>query len=174
MGRTVGDAGTTADEVVVHETAHFPLELQATRIFVQTGSIAATAKQLGVPMAQIRAFSKTIWWQDEVAALQRDIAAQLDANLTRVLDFTLEALLDRVTNGDVVLVKGAEKRVRMKAATLAQVASVVFDKRQLVRNMPTAIAGDTQKLNVLAQKLRALGAKDITILENGDASTQEG
>jgi len=41
-----------------------------------------------------------------------------------------------------------------------------------LRNEPTAIAGETGKVQVLADKLRALGAKDITIIEE-DGSAKE-
>lgn len=170
MGRKVGDGTPEEGDEALPEglavVAAASKELQAVRIFVQTGSLAAVSRQLGVPMAELAKFAKTVWWQQEVAALQRDASAQLDAGLTRILDMSLEQLILRLTTGDTVMTKQGPKVMPLKADTLARIADIVFTKRQLLRNQPTAIAGDTNKLNILATKLRALGAKDIGYIED--------
>jgi hypothetical protein len=145
-----------------------PLELQAVRLFVRTGTLAAAARELGLPLADVRRWSQSIWWQTEVAALQRESSALADAMLTRIFDTGMDALLDRLTLGDVRMFGGKQVRVPVKAEVLAHIIDVAFTKRQLLRNEPTAIAGDTKRLNTLAQKLRALGAQDVTILEEAD------
>jgi hypothetical protein len=154
-----------------------PLELRAVRAFLVSGSYAATAREMGVPVAVVKGWSTEIWWQEEVAALQRDMAAKLDSDMTRILNFSLDQLLNRITCGDTVVMRtkeGIEEvQVPLKADTLARIADVVFTKRQLLRNQPTAIAGDTKKLNTLALKLKALGARDVTILEDHRAKKEE-
>lgn len=160
-------------ELPAEQLVTVPKELLAVRAFVHTGSMAAAAREIGEPIATIRAYAKTVWWQDEVAALQRDNMARLDASLTKILDSSIDALLTRITEGDTVLTKKGKVQVPLKADTLNRIADVVFTKRQLLRNQPTAIAGDTKKLNTLALKLKALGARDVTILENGSATPEE-
>lgn len=152
-----------------------PMELQAVRLFVKTGTLAATARELGLPLSDVRRWSQAVWWQTEVAALQRESAALADAMLTRIFDLGMDAMLDRLTFGDVRMYGGKQIRVPVKAEVLAHIIDVAFTKRQLLRNEPTAIAGDTKRLNTLAQKLRALGAQDVTILEEEPhAPPQEG
>lgn len=169
----------TKDGFSVAQLDELPIELKTVRAFVQTGSLAAAAREVGLSVQQVRIYAQQVWWQQEVAALQRDSSARLDAELTTILDLTLGQLLQRLHTGDTIAIKtkkGVETRqVPLKADTLTRIADVVFTKRQLLRNQPTAIAGDTKKLNTLAMKLRALGAKDASILdvEAKDASAQK-
>lgn len=177
MGRKVGDAGTSSEGDLVGVESMpiaLPLELQAVRLFVKTGTLAATARELGLPLADVRRWSQAVWWQTEVAALQRESSALADAMLTRIFDTSMDALLERLTYGDVRLMGGKQVRVPVKAEVLAHIVDVAFTKRQLLRNEPTAIAGDTKRLNTLAQKLRALGAQDVTILEEASDGSAQG
>lgn len=142
------------------------MELRAIRSYLQTGSLASVSRETGISIIELQKWTRTVWWQQELAALKRDANAASEAALTRILDCTLIELLDRVQLGDIrVDGQGKSHRTPIKADTLARIADVVFTKRQLIRNAPTAIAGDTNKLNTLAAKLRALGAKDITIID---------
>ena len=74
-----------------------------------------------------------------------------------MLDKTLVALEDRLDNGDQVMTAMGLQNVPLSAKDLIRLADVVFDKRQLVRNLPTQIDGDSSKLASLAEKLSQLG-----------------
>lgn len=178
MPRSVGDGPKEEGDLVgVESTAiALPMELQAVRLFVRTGTLAGAARELGIPLADVRRWSQSVWWQTEVAALQRESNSLADAMLTRIFDMGMDALIDRVTYGDPKLTKAGLIRIPVKAEVLTRIVDIAFTKRQLLRNQPTAIAGDTKRLNTLAQKLRALGAQDVTILEEEifDGPTQEG
>lgn len=134
-------------------------DLEAVRLYSLTGSLAKVSRELGVPLYELTKLTRTQWWQDELAALRREEMALTNASLTRVFDQTLAQIEDRLTNGDFTVSQGgALRRVPVSASTLARLADMVFDKRQLVRNEPTIIAGDNDKLARLADKLRRLGA----------------
>lgn len=140
--------------------------LEAVRRFAACGSLARVAEELSVPIYELKKLSRTEIWGRELAELQRAEAAQLNVTLTRLFDATLSGLSDRLENGDIQVIGGITKRVPLSANTLARVAEVVFDKRQLVRQLPTSIIEtDNRKLEGLAQRLRALGARDITLLD---------
>jgi hypothetical protein len=47
--------------------------------------------------------------------------------------------MDRLENGDPVLISGEIRRTPVSARDLAMVAAIVYDKRALLREDPTAI-----------------------------------
>lgn len=132
-------------------------EKDAARLYYQTGSYIKTAQGLGVSIYEVTRLGKTGWWRDEIAALERDEIAQSNVRMTRLLDMTLDELEDRLVNGDEVVVGGQLTTKKVDARTLATVANVIFDKRQLLRGMPTRIDSNEGKLEELADKLRTLG-----------------
>lgn len=144
------------------------VETAAAQAYVRLGSYAAVAREMGVPVSAVQKMARSLWWQDEVAAYQREQQAMLDANLTQLLGKTLEQIEERLTHGETRVTKdGDVYQVPVPASALASLANVIFNQRQIIRNQPTSIAGDTQKLQTLSEKLRMLGAKDITVIENG-------
>jgi hypothetical protein len=154
------------DKLEGGERESIPL-IEAVRLFVHTGSLAEVARTLNVPIYDLKKVSRSETWARELAEMQRAEAAALNVKLTTLLNSTLDGLEDRLTNGDMQVVGGVMRRVPLAASTLARVAEVVFDKRQLVRQLPTAIVeADNKKLEGLARQLRALGAKDVTLLED--------
>jgi hypothetical protein len=169
----VVDEGWAEGEVVeAREPARKEIDaLHAVRLFAQTGSLAEVARQLEVPIYELKKLSRTEFWGRELAELQRAEAALLNVRLTRMLDTTLEAIEDRLAHGDFNFSGGKMFRTPVTAATLARVADCVFEKQRLVRDLPTAIVDvENRKLATLAQRLRALGAQDITLLD-ADAPT---
>lgn len=160
----------TPDTPQAQDTAHPVVSVQtaAAQAYVRLGSYAAVGRELGLPVSEVQRMARTMYWQDEVAAYQREQQAVLDARLTQLLGRTLEEVEDRLAYGDWRMDKnGKEVRLPVTASTLASLANVIFNQRQIIRNQPTSIAGDTQKLQTLSEKLRMLGAKDITVIENG-------
>lgn len=137
--------------------------LKAVRLFAQTGSLALVARELNVPIYELKKLSRTEFWARELGELQRAEAALLNVKLTKLFDTVLEKIENRLTHGDI---GPMGMRMPMNGMTLARVADSIFEKRQLIRELPTAIVGeDNKKLSLLAQRLRALGAKDIDLLD---------
>ena len=139
-----------------------PWEIAACRRYCETGNMAGTAREFGKTIYELNKLSRTLWWQEEEVRYKKDSATMLDATYTRVLDAALIRLEDRIINGEVTGVNkdGSERRMPVTASVLTRVADSVFIKRQLLRNEPTTIPGDTDRMNILAEKLKALGRKD--------------
>jgi hypothetical protein len=132
--------------------------LEAVRLFVKLGTLSAVSRELNISLRDLTRASRQIWWQDEVILLRREQQAALDASFTKLHNQTVAELIDRVENGEQVYSKkGVLVRVPMKARDIAAVAHIIFTERQLLRNEPTAIQGDSGKVQVLADKLRLLG-----------------
>lgn len=153
------------------EAAALPWEVQACAFFVETGNMAATARRFNTSVYHIKAMMAKMWWQDHEAALRQQHKLKSEAGFTRIVEKGLALLEDRLDNGEVIKVKidpktgeRIEVRAPMKSLDIAKITDMAFMKRQLVRNDPTAIAGSTETLSVLARKLQALGAKDPALL----------
>lgn len=155
---------TTALQIDAANLAPVALELEAVRLYSQTGSLAAVSRQLGVAIYELQKLQRTEWWQAELAALRREEQAIKNARLSRIHQLTLDALEDRVTHGDFVMKGNGFVRVKMSGKDLARVSEAVFKQRQLLLGEPTSIDGSNKKLEELSQKLRALGAKDASHL----------
>lgn len=159
------EGGTDLEEEVTWELA-------ACRHYAETGSITETARHFHKTHYQIKKLMATAWWQDEVSRVRQEAVVKADAGYSKLLDLSIEQLLDRVVKGEITGVKEnkvtgvvEEKRVPLKVLDLVRINDLAFMKRALIRNEPTDIQGGTQSLTVLAQKLRALGAKDPSIID---------
>lgn len=159
--------GESVQEVGVGMAAPSAIDLlTAVRLFSLTGSLAAVAKELNVPIYALKKLSRTETWGRELADIQNAEAALLNVKMSKILDMSLDMMADRLEHGDFTVSAGKLVRSPLAATTLARVADCVFDKQRLLRDLPTAIiGGDNKKLAILAQRLRALGAKDIEYLD---------
>lgn len=137
------------------------VNLEAVRIFVKSGRLRAVSEQMGVPLADVQRWSRQVWWIDEVTALRREQNSLMDAMLTSLHGRTIEEMMRLVEEGETITEvkrgKIVTRKVPLKATHLAKICEVVFTQRQLLREQPTSIQGDTGKVQLLADKLRLLG-----------------
>lgn len=131
--------------------------MEAAAIYVREGTVLAVSREMGIPAHVIDALSRTLWWEQEVVAIKRAQSAIMDARLTKIMEKSLEEIEDRLENGDEHHFKGNIVKTKVDAIALARVLDVSFTKRQILRNEPTSIPGDTDKMRKLADKLKALG-----------------
>lgn len=115
--------------------------------------------ETGVPYETIKQWRSSTWWADIHKELQSEDKQQLDARLTKILDKTLDSILDRLENGEFVYDQktGSLKRspVKLRDATVAM--HTVMDKRQLIRKEPTKIVeaeSTNQQLANLAKQFQ--------------------
>ena len=131
---------------------------EAMTTFLRTGSMAAAARSVGMSTYELHKVTKTPQWMEEVALRKRMERAALEVSFTRILDTTLIKLMDRVENGETFIDKdGVERHREITASDLCKITQVVFDKRQLLRGLPTAVTNEGNKLTELARKLESLG-----------------
>lgn len=144
--------------------------------------------ETGVPYETIKQWRASTWWADIHKELQSEDKQQLDARLTKILDKTLDSILDRLENGEFVYDQktGSLKRspVKLRDATVAM--NTVMDKRQLIRKEPTKIVeseSTNQQLANLAkqfqefvtgkkqeEKDKPLYIEGETLQDNGDGT----
>lgn len=153
------------------EGENVPWEVAACAYYAECGNITLTARQFHKSTYQVKKLLGLAWFQDELARLKQEAVTKADAGYSKLLDLTMEQLLDRVVKGDVVRMKENKKtgemeevRAPLRVYDLVRINELSFMKRQILRNEPTEIQGGTQALTVLAQKLRALGSKDPALI----------
>jgi len=145
------------------------VEIAICRRYCETGNMALCAREFNRTVYELNKMSRTLWWQEEEVRFKKDSLTVLDATYTRLLDKALMVAIERIEQGEVTGVNkdGTYRRMPVTASVAIRIADSVFIKRQLLRNEPTTIPGDTDRMNILAEKLRALGKKDPTYAIDG-------
>jgi transposase-like protein len=112
---------------------------EAVAQYVVLGNWRKVAEATGIPQRTLGDWSKQTWFHTLLAEVRAEKGAELDGQLTRIIHKATDQLMDRLENGDPVLVAGQIKRKPLSARDLAMVAAIVYDKRALLRDDPTTI-----------------------------------
>ena len=126
------------------------------------GSTKSAARHLGIPPSTLRLWRGREDWEDTMAAVRDEYEQRLADRLARIVDSAQKQLEDRLDHGDYVLDKNNTLiRRPMSGKDTVVAMGIAFDKRQLLRNMPTSIQGNAdarlQKLlNLFEEKGRQL------------------
>ncbi len=175
MSKVHGNAWSHQKRVEV-ATAH-AMGLSAPMIQAATGVSAET----------IRHWRMEEWFKELIEELRRDEDIQVDAKLTKIVNKSLETIVDRLENGDFMFdpKEGEFRRKPLNARDVVKVADIMFDKRNLLRGKPTTISGKEQisdRLLKLAEDFKRFAlAKTIdaevipdAIHDQREAGLQEG
>lgn len=128
------------------------------KLFVEDGVTTTTAHQLGVSPGLFAAWANSPEGQGSIKALQRQLNSRLEARLSTILDEAAHRIVTALKEGNEVLTRdGSIVKVKPAAREAASVFAVAFDRRQLLRLQPTQISDVDQKINDLAEKLKAIG-----------------
>ena len=144
---------------------------EAAATYLVLGNLRATARQTGVHERTLSDWVKSEWWNPLIQTLLYEKGVELDAKLTEVIDKALLNLTDRLDNGDVKMKSdGTMQRVPVSAKDCAIIAAVGFDKRQILRNQPTLITGNTNdRLYAIVESLNAMSSqpdKEKNVIES--------
>jgi transposase-like protein len=112
---------------------------EAVAEYVVLGNWRKVAEATGIPQRTLGDWAKQPWFHTLLAEVRAEKGAELDGQLTRIIHKATDQLMDRLENGDPVLIAGEVKRKPVSARDLAMVAAIVYDKRALLRDDPTAI-----------------------------------
>ena len=144
---------------------------EAASHYVLMGNAKKVSEITNIPHRTINDWRQKDWWEALTASIRLEKSDEIDASITNILDKATEQLTDRITKGNYVLGKDGEKmRLEMSGRDLATVFGITFDKRQIIRNLPTSIKAEStdSRLNMLADKVRELAAGQNNVI-NGDA-----
>lgn len=135
---------------------------EAAIIYLVTGNKKRTSEQVNVPYSTLYSWMESDWWDGLIERVRHEKQDELDGQLSQVIDKAFASILDRLEHGDCRLDKdGQIVRVPVSARDATVIAGIAFDKRQILRNLPTSIKGDDSRLNQLADRLMAFAPANV-------------
>lgn len=115
-------------------------KINACCVFAVSGNSRRTAEITKIPEATLRAWKQSIWWQEITVRIYEEQDEGLSSKLTSLVDNAVDAINDRLKDGDYLYNPKLDKLVRkpINARDLAAVTVMAVDKRQLLRGEPTS------------------------------------
>lgn len=128
-------------------------KLEALTTYLSTGSISLTMSMTGVPETTLKRWRTEDWWNEHTLLIKQEETTQLDNKLSKILDKSLEAVMDRIQNGEFMYDprSGEIRRVPAKLRDVQKVTSDLIDKKQLLNKKLQA--DDSKKQQVTADHL---------------------
>src|SRR5690348_595323 len=113
-------------------------KLEVVTTYLALGKVPMVEAVTGVPRATIRQWKLQPWWLEMVNQIQTESDQELDAKLSKIVERSLDAINERIENGEFILDSktGTVKRVPVKLKDVHKVAVDLLDKRDLIRGKP--------------------------------------
>lgn len=135
-GRAKG--GLTAKGI---EKGMYPEEkkIEVVTVYATTGNAELTEELTKVSVPTIKKWKKEAWFQNYLQEIREENGQKLDAFFTRIAEKALQAVEDRIANGDFHVTRDGDViRKPMSGKDLSLVTAINIDKRQLLRGEPTS------------------------------------
>jgi hypothetical protein len=167
--------------------------IEAAAIYAATGHLGRTSELTKIPESILSGWRRQDWFQALLREIWQENNEKIDAKSTEIISKSLDAVIDRLDNGDFHVTRdGKLMRKPINAKELSLVHAINVDKRQLLRGLPTSRSesgsGEAQKtvdrLEKLAEtfenlakfgrKPRTIEATEAEVIEIEDKSGAEG
>ncbi len=140
--------------------------IEAVTTYLSTGNLTESARMLGIPVKTVQQWKVSEWWKELEKQIRSEEEQELDAKLTKIIDKTLEKLVDSIENGEHIYDQrtGKIKRMPAKMRDLNNAFNTILDKRQLIRRQPTKIVEQTNtatQLQNLADQFASFVKKTV-------------
>ena len=138
-------------------------------MFIVNGSYTKTAEQTNIARTTIQSWAKTEWWLTNIVSVRHEKAEELDAQVSNSINKAIKSVDDRLDQGDAYIVpKTGEIAYKpVSCRDSATVLGILYDKRQIMRLLPTAITAstDSDKLLKLQQSFEQLAHEKTKQIE---------
>ena len=113
-------------------------KLEVVTTYLALGKVPMVEAVTGIPRSTIRQWKMQPWWTEMVDQIQTDSDQELDAKLAKIIDRSLDAVTDRIENGDFIFdpKSGSIRRSPVKLKDVHRVSVDLIDKRDLIRKRP--------------------------------------
>jgi hypothetical protein len=152
----------------------WPIEkkIEVVSQFLVLGNLKMVAAMTGVSYDLVRQWKTQPWWKELEAEIRQTQNIEMDTKLSKIVDKSLDAVLDRVENGDFVYDQKTGQIVR-KPVALRDVHRVSVDtlsKRELLRGNATERKETSQvtvaeQLKLLAEEFAKWNVKKPEVIE---------
>lgn len=142
-----------------HQTWPMEKKIEVVAQWLVLGNMRMVSAITGVGYDLVREWKTQAWWKELEAEIRQSQNIEMDTKLSKIVDRSLDAVLDRVENGDFIYDQKAGE-VRRKPANLKDVHRVAVDsisKRELLRGNATERREVTQVS--MQEQLKMLAAE---------------
>lgn len=141
--------------------AVWPIEkkIEVVTKYLVLGNLKLVAADTGVDYGVIRQWRIQPWWKELEQEVRVSQNISLDTKLSKIIERSLEATMDRLENGDVILNNKTGEFVR-KAVSMRDAAKVATDlmaRQQILRKAEEATT--TVSEATVTEQLKALAAE---------------
>jgi len=151
--------------------------IEVATLWAVVGNIKKVAELSGLNETTIRKWTKEDWFKKLLEDIRTENDEKIDSQTTEIVDKALDAIKDRIENGDFQVTKTGEiVRKPVAIRDLAIVAAISIDKRQLLRGKPTSrteSVSSEKTLENLASTFAQLAGKTRKPLEIQDVEYKE-
>lgn len=164
------------------QSGWWPMEkrVEAVTAYIALGKSNLVEAVTGVPPGTIRQWKTQDWWRELEYQLREEDNLELDAKLKKIVNKSLDAVLDRLENGDFFydVKTGRIDRMPAKLRDVAKVSADAVDKTLLLQKFNKKVE-DTPKLDDHLKKLAQEFANIIkgtpnAVHDQREAGLQEG
>lgn len=144
---------------VKHTTWPREAKLQAVSQYLVLGNMALVSSITGIDHQLLRSWKCQPWWKEMENEVRLTENIEMDTKLTKIVDKSLEAVLDRVENGEFIYDQKTGQ-IKRKPASLRDIGKVSIDlltKRELLRGNATERKETTQVS--VAEQLKQLATE---------------
>ena len=138
-------------------TAHWSesQRIQLVTTYLATGNLALTAATLQIPEVTARRWKAMPWFKQMVEDIRNEDNLVLDAKLSKVVNKSVDALLDRVEHGDFQYDQKSGNMVRkpISARDASVVTRDMIDRRELLQGKKQVERDSTRKVEDRLLKL---------------------
>lgn len=150
-------------------------KIEVVTTYLSTGSVGITESLTNVPRATINTWRRQPWWKEQVEEIQNQEYVELDKKLTKVMEKALDAVADRLENGEYIYddKTGKIKRVPAKLRDTHRVLSDMIDKKKLIQKTNKPEKREEVTMDHLVKLAEAFASftgkkipeKDISVIE---------
>lgn len=130
-------------------------KIEVVTTYLALGKAPMVEAVTGVPQQTIRIWKMQPWWKELEEEIRREENLELDSRLGKIVDKSLEVVMDRLENGDFTLNSktGKVSRIPVKLRDATMASNALIDKRQLIRKNPIEKAQHQQQFEDRLLKL---------------------
>jgi hypothetical protein len=123
-------------------------KIGAVTTYLASGNLSLTSVATEIPLATLNRWKVSPWWKQLTEDIRAEENLHLDAKLAKVVNKSVDQLLDRVERGDFQYDQrtGHMVRVPIKARDAAKITTDMIDRRQLLQGAKVDKADSTKKI----------------------------
>jgi len=149
----------------VHGWWSMDKKIQAVTTYLAVGNSKTVEALTGIPSGTVRKWRTEPWWIEIEGQIREEEALETNAKLKRIVEKSLDLVMDRLENGDIIWnpKSGEVERRPAYLKDLSKVMNDTMDRQDMLRK----ISGARQEKPALDGQLKAL-AEEFAKIVKGD------